>query len=154
MSAEITINRKARRDYHVLERFEAGVELKGTEVKSIRAGHVSLQGAFARIHGGEAWLHDCAIQPYQQASHEQHETKRPRRLLLHRPEIDKLTGAVEREGLALPVLRLYWKKGRVKAEIGLGKGKHAADKRHDLKKRVETREAERAAAAFNKRGGR
>ncbi len=152
MSAEITTNRKAFRDYHVLERFEAGVELKGTEVKSLRAGQVSLQGAFAKVQSGQAWLHDCSIQPYERASHEQHEAKRPRRLLLHRAEIDRLTGAVEREGLAIPVLRLYWKKGRVKAEIALGKGKHAADKRQDLKKRVETREAERAVSAFNKRG--
>jgi len=152
MSAEITTNRKAFRDYHVLERFEAGVELKGTEVKSLRAGHVSLQGAFARVQGGDVWLHDCSILPYERVSHEQHEAKRPRRLLLHRAEIDRLAGAVEREGLALPVLRLYWKKGRVKAELGLGKGKHAADKRQDLKKRVETREAERAVSDFNKRG--
>ena len=152
MSAEITTNRKAFRDFHILEKFEAGVELMGTEVKSLRAGLVSLQGAFAKIHKGEIWLHDCAIQPYERASHEQHETKRPRRLLLHRLEIDRLTGAVEREGLTLPALRLYWKKGRVKAEIGLGKGKLAADKRMDLKKRVETREAERAVSSFNKRG--
>lgn len=152
MSSEITTNRKAFRDYHILEKFEAGIELMGTEVKSLRAGLVSLQGAFARVQNGEIWLHDCSIQPYERASHEQHEAKRPRRLLLHRIEIDRLTGAVEREGLTLPALRLYWKKGRVKAEIGLGKGKHAADKRLDLKKRVETREAERAVSTFNKRG--
>jgi SsrA-binding protein len=151
MSPEITTNRKAFRDYSVLERFEAGVELKGTEVKSIRSGLVSLQGAFARIQNGQIFLHEASIQPYERASHEQHESKRPRRLLMHRAEIDRLTGAVEREGLALPVLRLYWKKGRVKAEVGLGKGKHAADKRQDLKKRVETREAERAVSAFNRR---
>jgi len=151
MSPEITTNRKAFRDYNILEKFEAGVELKGTEVKSIRAGLVSLQGAFARVQNGQIFLHEASIQPYERASHEQHETKRQRRLLMHRAEIDRLTGAVEREGLALPVLRLYWKKGRVKAEIGLGKGKHAADKRQDLKKRVETREAERAVSAFNRR---
>lgn len=152
MSSEITTNRKAFRDYHILEKLEAGVELKGTEVKSLRAGLVSLQGSFARVQNGQIWLHDCSIQPYERASHEQHEVKRPRRLLLHRAEIDRLAIAVEREGLTLPALRLYWKKGRVKAEIGLGKGKHAADKRLDLKKRVETREAERAVSAFNKRG--
>jgi SsrA-binding protein len=151
MSPEITTNRKAFRDYHILEKFEAGVELKGTEVKSIRAGLATLQGAFARIQNGQIFLQEASIQPYERASHEQHEPKRPRRLLMHRAEIDRLTGAVEREGLALPVLRLYWKKGRVKAEVGLGKGKHAADKRQDLKKRVETREAERAVSAFNRR---
>ncbi len=153
MSAEITTNRKAFRDYHILERFEAGIELKGTEVKSIRAGLVSLQGAFAKIHNGEIHLHDAAIQPYERASHEQHEIKRPRRLLLHRAEIDRLTGAVEREGLTIPALRMYWKKGNVKVEIGLGKGKHAADKRQDLKSRVEKREADRAVSAFNRSRG-
>jgi SsrA-binding protein len=151
MSPEITTNRKAFRDYHILEKFEAGLELKGTEVKSIRAGLVSLQGAFAKVQNAQLYLHEASIQPYERASHEQHEAKRPRRLLMHRLEIDRLTVAVEREGATLPALRLYWKKGRVKVEIGLGKGKHAADKRHDLKKRVETREAERAVSAFNRR---
>ncbi len=153
MSAEITTNRKAFRDYHILERFEAGVELKGTEVKSVRAGFVTLQGAFAKIQNGEIFLYEASIQPYERASHEQHETKRPRRLLLHRMEIDRLTGAVEREGLTLPALRMYWKKGNVKLEIGLGKGKHAGDKRQDLKQRVEKREADRAVSAFNRSRG-
>lgn len=153
MSAEITTNRKAFRDYHILDRFEAGVELKGTEVKSIRAGFVTLQGAFAKIQNGEIFLYEASIQPYERASHEQHETKRPRRLLLHRMEIDRLTGAVEREGLTLPALRMYWKKGHVKVEIGLGKGKHAGDKRQDLKQRVEKREADRAVTAFNRSRG-
>lgn len=153
MSTEITTNRKAFRDYHILERLEAGLELKGTEVKSIRAGLVSLQGSFAKIQGGEAYLHDASIQPYDRASHEQHDIKRVRKLLLHRSEIDRLTGAIEREGLTLPALRMYWKKGNVKLEIGLGKGKHAADKRQDLKKRVEKREADRAVSAFNRSRG-
>ena len=152
MSAEITTNRKAFRDYTILEKFEAGVELKGTEVKSLRAGLISMQGAFARIQNGDLYLFDCAIQPYERASHEQHESKRPRRLLLHRGEINKLAAAVEREGLTIPALRLYWKKGRVKLEIGLGKGKLATDKRQDLKKRVEDREAARTVAAFNNQG--
>jgi len=152
MSAEITTNRKAFRDYTILEKFEAGVELKGTEVKSLRAGLISMQGAFARIQNGDLYLFDCAIQPYERASHEQHESKRPRRLLLHRGEINKLAAAVEREGLTIPALRLYWKKGRVKLEIGLGKGKLATDKRQDLKKRDEEREAARTVAAFNKQG--
>lgn len=152
MSSEITTNRKAFRDYTILEKFEAGVELKGTEVKSLRAGLISMQGAFARIQNGDLYLFDCAIQPYERASHEQHESKRARRLLLHRGEINKLAAAVEREGLTIPALRLYWKKGRVKLEIGLGKGKLATDKRQDLKKRVEEREAARTVAAFNKQG--
>ena len=153
MSTEITTNRKAFRDFHILERLEAGLELKGTEVKAIRSGLVYLQGAFAKIQGGEAFLHDAAIQPYERASHEQHDIKRERKLLLHRSEIDRLTGAIEREGLTLPALRMYWKRGHVKLEIGLGKGKHAADKRQDLKKRVEKREADRAVSAFNRSRG-
>ena len=106
MSSEITTNRKAFRDYSILEKFEAGVELKGTEVKSLRAGFVSMQGAFARIQNGDLYLFDCAIQPYERASHEQHESKRPRRLLLHRAEINKLASAVDREGLTIPALRM------------------------------------------------
>ena len=152
MSSEITTNRKAFRDFHILEKFEAGVELKGTEVKSLRAGLVSLQGSFARVQNGQIWLHDCTIQPYERASHEQHESKRQRRLLLHKVEIDKLAGAIERDGLTIPALRMYWKKGLVKIELGIGKGKQAADKRMDLKKRVESREAERAVSAFHRRG--
>lgn len=152
MSAEITTNRKALRDYHILERYEAGLELRGTEVKSLRAGLVSLQGAFARIYNGDLCLFDCGIQPYERASHEQHEIKRVRRILLHRAEIDKLVGEVERSGRTLVALRLYWKKGRVKLELGLGKGKDAGDKRADLKKRATDREVERAVSDFQKRG--
>jgi len=151
MSTEITTNRKAIRDYHIVERFEAGVALTGTEVKSLRAGLVSLQGAFVKIGRQEAFLHDCTIQPYERASHTQHDAKRVRRLLLHRHEIERLAVAVEREGHTIPALRMYWKNGRVKLELGLGKGKHAADKREDLKKRVESREAERAVSAFHKK---
>jgi len=152
MSAEIATNRKALREYHILEHFEAGIELMGTEVKSIRAGLVSLQGAFARVHNGDLCLFDAGIQPYERASHEQHEIKRIRRLLLHRNEIDKLIGEVERSGHALVALRMYWKKDRVKVEIGLGKGKNAGDKRADLKKRVTDREVDRAIADFQRRG--
>lgn len=151
MSAEIVVNRKALRDYTILERFEAGIELLGTEVKSIRAGQVNLQGSFARIEGREVYLYDSDIQPYLRASHEQHEPKRRRRLLLHRAEIDKMAGEIEQAGKALAALRMYWKKGRVKVEIGLGKGKHAADKRQDLKKRVEQRETDRMLAGLQRR---
>ena len=151
MASEITTNRKALRDYHILERFEAGVELKGTEVKSIRAGLVSLQGAFARVNEGNLCLYDASIQPYARASHEQHEAKRVRRLLLHRSEIDKLVGEIERAGRTVVALRMYWKQGRVKVELGLGKGKDAGDKRSDLKKRVSDREIDRAVADFQRR---
>ena len=151
MSAEITTNRRALRDYHILERFEAGVELKGTEVKSIRDGLVSLQGAFARVHNGDFCLFESSIQPYERASHEQHEAKRIRRLLLHRVEIDRLAGEIERAGRTVVALGMYWKQGRVKVELGLGKGKDEGDKRSDLKKRVADREMDRAVADFQRR---
>ena len=127
------------------------MELKGTEVKSIRGGFVSLQGAFARVHEGNFCLYEASIQPYERASHEQHEAKRVRRLLLHKSEIDKLVGEIERSGRTVVALRMYWKKGRVKVELGLGKGKDAGDKRLDLKKRVADREMDRAVADFQRR---
>lgn len=151
MSAEIVVNRKAFRDYHILEKLEAGIELKGTEVKSIRLGHVNLQGAFARLEGGEIFLYDSDIQPYLRASHEQHEPKRRRRLLLHRLEIDKVAGAIEQAGRSLVALRMYWKNGRVKVELGLGKGKQDVDKRADLKKRVQEREVDRVLAGIQRK---
>lgn len=151
MSAEISTNRKAFHDYIVERKIEAGIELKGTEVKSIRAGHVNLRGAYARIEGTEAWLFDMDVQPYERASHEQHEPKRKRRLLLHRREIDQLFGDSNVSGRTLVPLRLYWKSGRVKVEIGVGKGKLVVDKRSSLKQREETREAARTAAEFNRR---
>lgn len=153
MSAEITVNRKALRDYHILEKLEAGIELKGTEVKSIRAGFVNLQGSFARIEKRQLFLYDSDIQPYLKASHEQHEAKRPRRLLLHRMEIERLAAELEQAGRTLVALRLYWKKNRVKVELGVGKGKVNSDKRADLKKRVEDRETQRVLADFQKKRG-
>ena len=110
MSAEIVTNRKALRDYHILETFEAGIELKGTEVESIRSGLVNLQGSYARIEGGEVFLYDSDIQPYLRASHEQHEPRRRRRLLLHRAEIDKLAGETEQAGHTLIALKMYLEK--------------------------------------------
>ena len=151
MGADISVNRKALRDYHILDRFEAGIELKGTEVKSIRAGLANVSNAFARIERGEVWLYDLDIQGYEKASFEQHVPKRRRKLLLHRREIDKLFGKIQVEGHSLIALRLYWKEARVKVELGIGKGKLAHDKRDDLKARVEKREADRAMSDFNKR---
>lgn len=154
MSADIINNRKALREFHVLDRFEAGVELRGTEVKSIRAGKANLNDAYARVENdNQIVLHNADIQPYEKASHEQHEPKRPRRLLLHRVEIDKLRGQSAIKGHALIALRMYWKNGRVKIEIGVAKGKHAADKRADLKERVTRRETEREVSRFNRRNG-
>ena len=152
MGADIVTNRKARHNYQIHETLEAGLALKGTEVKSIRAGLANMTSAFARLEKGELFLHGLDIQPYERASHEQHEAKRPRRLLVHRHELLKLREAVELQGCALPALRLYWKNQHVKVEIGIAKGKKAPDKRQDLKRQVAEREAARTAAAFNRRG--
>jgi SsrA-binding protein len=153
VSREISVNRKALRDYHILDKLEAGIELKGTEVKSIRAGHCNINSGFARIENGQAWLYDVDIQPYDKASHEQHEPKRPRRLLLHRLELDKLFTRTQVKGLALVALRLYWKDARVKVELGVGKGKEQRDQRADLKDRAVKRETDREVASFNRRRG-
>ncbi len=154
MDAEIARNKKALRDYHILEKIEAGIELKGTEVKAIRQGKINLRDAFARIENGEVILYGCDIQPYQQASHEQHLPKRPRRLLLHKKEIARLFTKCEIRGNSLVALRAYWRNRRVKIEIGLGKGKAHQDQREDIKKRVMNREAEREMARFNKGRGK
>lgn len=151
MSAEIVSNRKALREFHILERIEAGIELKGTEVKSIRAGQASLQGSFARIEGRELYLFDSDIQPYLRASHEQHDPKRKRRLLLHRQEIEKIAAETQQAGCTLVPLALYWKKNKIKVELGLGKGKNAGDKRADLKKRVTDRETDRMLAGLQRK---
>ena len=150
---DIAVNRKAPRDYHILERYEAGMELRGTEVKSIRQGRINISDAFARVEKGQVWLYGCDIQPYDKASHTQHEPRRTRRLLLHKREIDKLTGSSQIKGLALPVLRMYWKDQRVKVELGVGKGKDFADQRQDLKAKVEKREALRVVKSFNEKHG-
>jgi SsrA-binding protein len=151
MSAETILNRKALRDFHILQRYEAGIELKGSEVKSIRAGKANISDAFARIEKGQAFLHNADIQPYERASHEIPPAKRVRKLLLHRQEIDKLYGETAIAGRTLVILSLYWKNGRLKAEIGVATGKVAHDKRADLKKRATDRETEREVSRFNRR---
>ena len=152
--SEIASNRKAPRDYHILETYEAGLELRGTEVKSIRQGHMNLSDAFARVERGQVWLYGCDIQQYAKASHETHEPRRTRRLLLHKNEILKLLAATQQKGLALPVLRIYWKGHLIKAELGLGKGKSHGDQRQDLKEKAENREAARVVASFNDKNRR
>ena len=151
MASESITNRKARRDYHILDRYEAGIELKGSEVKSIRSGKANIGDAFARIENGEAFLYNADIQPYERASHEIPPAKRVRKLLLHRQEIDKLYGETQVKGRALVVLKLYWKNGKVKAELGVGQGKVAGDKRADLKKRAIDRETAHEVARFNRK---
>ena len=152
MGTDIVTNRKARHTYNILESFEAGIALRGTEVKSIRLGLANMTSAYARLDKGELFLHGLDIQPYERASHEQHEAKRPRRLLVHRAELHKLREAVEQQGCALPAMKLYWKKQHVKVQVGIAKGKKAPDKRQDLKRREAELEAARTAAAFNRRG--
>jgi SsrA-binding protein len=153
MSDEIVSNRRAFHNYQILERIEAGIELQGTEVKSIRAGLANLSNAFARVDNNEVFLYDADIQPYNRASHTQHEPKRPRKLLLHKSEITKLFSASAVEGQTLVALRLYWKNSRVKVELGLGRGKTNIDKRHDLKEKAVKRETDREMSAFNRRHG-
>jgi SsrA-binding protein len=150
---DISTNRKALRDFHILDRFEAGLELRGTEVKSIRSGKLNISDAFARVEKNQVWLYNCDVQLYDKASWEQHEPRRTRRLLLHRREIFKLSGYTQQKGLALPVLRAYWKNQKVKVELGVGQGKTKGDQRQDMKAKQDNREAQRVAAAFNKRRG-
>ncbi|MDF1861413.1 MAG: SsrA-binding protein SmpB [Verrucomicrobiales bacterium] len=148
--SDIATNRKARRDYHISDKYEAGIELKGTEVKSIRAGKINLSEAFARVDRGEVWLYQCDIRPYEQASHEFHVPLRNKRLLLHKSEIRKMAAVTEQKGASLIPLRMYWKNGRVKVEIGIGKGKDQRDKRQDLKLRAHNREVDREMARLHK----
>jgi SsrA-binding protein len=151
MATESILNRKALRDFHILDRYEAGIELKGSEVKSIRAGKANINDAFARIEKGQAFLFNADIQPYEKASHEIPAAKRTRKLLLHRQEIDKLYGETQVAGRALVVLKLYWKNGKLKAELAVAQGKVAHDKRLDLKKRAVERETQREVARFNRK---
>jgi SsrA-binding protein len=144
--SDILTNPKARRDYHILETFEAGLVLCGTEVKSLRAGKGQIQDAFARVDREEAWLHNAHIDEYAFGNQLNHRPKAPRKLLLHRAEIRKLTGLLAVKGHTLVPLALYWKNGRVKALLGLGKGKVEYDKREDLKAREADREIRRVTA--------
>jgi SsrA-binding protein len=141
----IADNRQARFLYEILERYEAGVELKGTEVKSIRAGKINLKDGYGLIRNGEAWLLNVHISPYEASGqYFNHEAKRNRKLLLHRREISKLIGKVEQQGLTLVPLKMYFKNSRVKVELGLAKGKKIHDKRETIKKRQDQREISRA----------
>jgi SsrA-binding protein len=137
-------NRRARHDYHLLERFEAGLVLSGTEVKSLREGRASLQRAYAEVRDGEIWLVGANIATYERGSIGQHEPERDRKLLLHRREIDSLIGQVQQRGLTLVPLRLYFKDGRAKVELALARGKETRDRRREIAKRDADREIERA----------
>jgi len=148
--SDIATNRKAKRDYLISDKYEAGIELKGTEVKSIRAGKINISESYARVDKGQLWLYNCDIRPYEQASHEFHVPLRNRRLLLHKREIRRLSAVTEQQGLTIVPLRLYRKNRKVKVEIGIGKGKDQRDKRQDLKERAHNREVDREVARFNR----
>src|SRR5437868_8775165 len=140
----IVDNRRARHDYHLLERFEAGLVLTGTEVKSLRAGRATLDGAYGDVRDGQVWLVGAHIAPYEQASLDAHDPDRDRKLLLHRREIASLIGKVRERGLTLVPTKLYFKDGRAKVELALARGKEQRDKRRDIAKRDAQRDIERA----------
>jgi SsrA-binding protein len=137
-------NRKARHDYFIDESYEAGIALTGSEIKSIRAGRINLRGGYARVVSGEIWLYDVHISPYEQSgTHYNHEPTRPRKLLLHRREISRIAGQVDRQGFTLVPLRVYFKGRHAKLDLGLARGKKLYDKRDDIAKREVKRDIER-----------
>jgi len=147
----ICSNRKLYRDYEVLDTFECGIELKGSEVKSLRGAKASIDDAFARVDGAEIFIYNCHIPPYEKASYFKEEATRPRRLLLHKPQIKKLIGQVTQRGFTLAPLRLYFNtKGLVKVALSLVRGKKLYDRRQDIKKRDEEREMRRNFRARNR----
>jgi len=148
--SDIVTNHKARRDYHVLETFEAGIVLQGTEVKALRAGKGQIGDAFARVEREEVWLYNAHIDEYTHGNLQNHAPKAPRKLLLHRSEIRKLFELASVKGNALFPLAFYWKNGKVKVSLGVGKGKLDGDRRDDIKKRDSDREMKRATMKWTK----
>jgi SsrA-binding protein len=141
---DVASNRQAAHRYTFLDKFEAGLVLTGTEVKSLREGKAMLKDGYATVRDGEVWLHNVHIPPYGPASRDNHDPERPRKLLLHRREIERLTGTTQERGLTLVPLRLYFKGPRAKVEIALARGKDLYDKRESIKKRETQREMQRA----------
>ncbi|MEA2442198.1 MAG: SsrA-binding protein [Thermoleophilaceae bacterium] len=141
---DVATNRQASFRYELIDRYEAGIQLQGSEVKSLRAGRVQLKDAYAALSDGELWLHNVHIAPYAPASRENHEPERPRKLLLHRREIERLIGSTAEKGLTIVPTRMYFKGPRAKVEIALARGKDVGDKRRALKDRDQKREIERA----------
>jgi SsrA-binding protein len=141
---DVATNRQASFRFNLLERFEAGVVLTGTEVKSLREGKAQLKDGYATVDDGEVWLHNVHIPPYANASRDNHDPERPRKLLLHRREIDRLVGRTRERGLTLVPTRLYFSGPRAKVEIALAKGKDRFDKRESIREREMAREADRA----------
>ncbi|MFZ6019546.1 MAG: SsrA-binding protein SmpB [Chloroflexota bacterium] len=139
----VATNRKARFEYFLLDTFEAGIALQGSEIKSIRAGQISLAEAYVQTDGREAWLINAHIAPYEQANRFNHDPRRPRKLLLHKREIRELWNAVRQKGVTIVPVQVYLKDGKAKVEIAIAKGKKLYDKRHEIAKRDQTREIER-----------
>ncbi|MFI6108576.1 SsrA-binding protein SmpB [Streptomyces sp. NPDC093595] len=147
----IAQNKKARHDYHILDTYECGLVLTGTEVKSLRQGRASLADGFVQIDGHEAWLHNVHVPEYSQGTWTNHSARRKRKLLLHRAEIDKLESKSQETGHTMVPLALYFKDGRAKVEIALARGKKEYDKRQTLREKQDRREAERAMSAVRRR---
>ncbi len=142
-SGDVATNRRARREYELLDRYECGIELVGSEVKSLREGKAQIGDAYAVIEGGEVWLRNAHIPPYEPASTENHDPERPRKLLLHRYEIERLIGRSQRKGLTLIPTRIYFKGPRAKVELALARGKEQRDRRREIRDRDVQREVER-----------
>ena len=145
-AGDVATNRQARHRYHLLESWECGIQLQGSEVKSLRAGALQLKDAYAAVRDGEVWLHNMHIAPYPAAARENHEPERPRKLLLHRREIERLIGTTQQRGLTLVPTRVYFRGRNAKVELALARGKDLHDKRRDIKARDQRREIERALA--------
>ena len=143
-SRDIATNRQASHRYHLLEKWECGLVLQGTEVKALRDGKAQIKDGYASVRDGEVWLYNVHIPPYGPASRENHEPERPRKLLMHKREIDRLIGKTREKGLTLVPTRLYFSSGRAKVEIALARGKDVGDKRQAIKEREMRREMERA----------
>ena len=149
----VATNRRARHEYEILETLEAGLVLRGTEVKSLRAGGVNFKDSYVTVRNGEPWLLGCHISPYSHGTDANHEPERDRKLLLHRKELGRLTGKIAERGLTLIPLRMYFKRGRVKVELGLGRGKKLHDKRATIRERDTQREMDQAARSAMRVGG-
>jgi SsrA-binding protein len=147
----IARNKKARHDYQILDTYECGLVLTGTEVKSLRQGRASLVDGFAQLDAGEAWLHNVHIPEYAQGTWTNHSARRKRKLLMHRAEIDKLVGKMQETGFTLVPLSLYFSNGRAKVEIALARGKKEYDKRQTLREKQDRRETDRAISAVRRR---
>jgi SsrA-binding protein len=142
-AGDVATNRRASHKYELVERFEAGIELQGSEVKSLREGKTQIGDAYASIEGGEVWLRNAHIPPYAPASGENHDPERPRKLLLHRYEIERLIGRLQRKGLTMVPTRIYFKGPRAKIELALARGKEQRDRRREIRDRDVQREVER-----------